>query len=214
MSSGSREDYLVNILRLAEENGTVRTSKLATYMNVAPASVTEMLRTLSENGLVKYEKYKGVTLTPEGLAYAQSIRKKHHVVERFLTDVLDLDEDSAHEEACLLEHAISNESTNKMCRILGSKVDDDCASCVNPCDNIAFDNSLLSLEPGQRGTISHLQSDNIDQVKKLLSMGFVPGREVRLESMQNNGPRVVSVGDSIIALDSEFSRIIRLTVKR
>ncbi len=50
MGSENREDYLINILRLSEGKGVVRTSELASYMKVAPASVTEMLRVLSEAG--------------------------------------------------------------------------------------------------------------------------------------------------------------------
>ena len=95
MASENREDYLINILRLTEGKSTVRTSELASYMNVAPASVTEMLRVLADAGYVNYVKYRGVSLTPEGLEYAKNIRRKHHVVERFLVDVLGI----PHEEA-------------------------------------------------------------------------------------------------------------------
>ena len=210
MSSGSREDYLINILRLAGEDGTVRTSKLASFMGVAPASVTEMLRTLSEAGLVNYEKYKGVNLTKEGLETAQNIRRKHHIVERFLTDVLDMDHQAAHDEACLMEHAISEDSANKICRIIGTKVDCDCGTCNNPCNNSDNLRSVADMSSGDRAVISHLRSDDASKVRKLLSMGFIPGREVSLDSMQNNGPRVVRIGDSIIAIDHDLSKLIIL----
>ena len=213
MSSGSREDYLINILRLTEGDSTVRTSKLASFMGVAPASVTEMLHTLSEAGLVNYEKYKGVSLTKDGMEYAQSLRRKHHIVERFLTDVLDLDHQSAHDEACLMEHAISDDSANKMCRIMGSRVDCDCTTCNNPCNTCSDGHSLADLESGEAAVISYLRSDDASKVKKLLSMGFIPGREVTLDSKQNNGPRVVRIGDSVIAIDMELSKVICLEVR-
>lgn len=210
MSNGSREDYLLNILRLTNGEGNVRTSKLAACMDVAPASVTEMLRTLSEAGYVNYEKYKGVSLTPEGLEYAQGLRRKHHIVERFLENVLDMDHQSAHDEACLMEHAISDSSANKMCRIAGTKIDDDCGTCSNPC-NVGDDaRSLANMVPGDHAIIAYLKSDDAFKVKKLLSMGFIPGREVVLESMQNNGPRVVKIGDTTFAIDKDLSAVIRI----
>ena len=183
---------------------------MAAIMNVAPASVTEMLRTLSEAGLVNYEKYKGVSLTPEGMECARNIRRKHHIVERFLTDVLDIDHQAAHDEACLMEHAISEDSANKICRIIGTKVDSDCNTCSNPCKNSSKGRSVADMSPGESGTIAYLRSDDATKVKKLLSMGFIPGREVVLDSMQNNGPRVVKLGDSIIAIDKDLSGTICL----
>ena len=107
MTTGNREDYLINILRLTEGEGVAKTTELASYMNVSPASVSEMIKVLAKEGLVNYEKYKGVSLTEEGLTYARQLRKKHHVLERFLTDYLNIDHKTAHEEACRMEHAIS-----------------------------------------------------------------------------------------------------------
>lgn len=205
MSSGNREDYLINILRLTEGEGVVRTSKLASYMGVSPASVTEMLNTLSESGYVHYEKYKGVYLTEEGIEYAKNIRRKHHIVERFLTDVLDLDHEVAHEEACRIEHSISDDSANKICRMMGTKKDGDCSTCTNSCGSEASLTVLSDVSSGETVVISHLKSDDSAKIKRLLSMGFVPGREVTMESKQNNGPKVVKIGNSVVALDEEMA---------
>lgn len=210
MSRGSREDYLINILRLTEGDGIVRTSRLASQMNVAPASVTEMLRTLSDAGFVNYEKYKGVSLTDEGREYAQSLRRKHHIVEKFLTDVLDVDCQSAHNEACLMEHAISDNSAYKMCRIIGTRINDDCDTCKNPCKNGEKIPSLADISVGNSAVISYLKSEDGSKVRKLISMGFIPGRAVLLDSMQNNGPRVIKMGDSVIAIDQELANVICL----
>ena len=88
MSTDNREDYLINILRLTEGTGVVKTTELANYMKVSPASVTEMLKVLQKEGLVNYERYRGVSLTEEGNIRARDLRRKHHIMERFLTDVL------------------------------------------------------------------------------------------------------------------------------
>ena len=99
MSTGNREDYLINILRLTEGERAAKTTELATFMKISPASVTEMLKVLAADGYVNYERYKGVTLTESGMNYARQIRKKHHVVENFLINYMDMDPNTAHNEA-------------------------------------------------------------------------------------------------------------------
>lgn len=211
MTTGNREDYLINILRLTDsKGGVVRTSELAAFMDVAPASVTEMVRALSDAGLVDYQKYKGVSLTDAGREYAMNIRRKHHIVERFLTDVLDVDHDEAHEEACRIEHSMSDNTANKFCRIIGTRQDHDCATCGDPCNRDEDCPTLETVEPGTKARISHLRGDSAANVKKLLSMGFVPGREVSVVSRIGNGPCVLSIGESTIAIDSELASAVYL----
>lgn len=206
MTTGNREDYLINILRLTEGEGVAKTTELASYMNVSPASVSEMIKVLAKEGLVNYEKYKGVSLTDEGLRYARQLRKKHHVLERFLTDYLNVDHKTAHEEACKMEHAISDESAIKMCHMMGTPVDSDCQSCIKPCkavsEGVTRITPLNRLSQSQSGRISHITSDDTDEVKKLISMGFVPGREISIETiLSDGGPRIVRMGNSTMALD-------------
>ena len=190
MTTGNREDYLINILRLTEGEGVAKTTELATYMNVSPASVSEMIKVLAKEGLVNYEKYKGVSLTEEGLTYARQLRKKHHVLERFLTDYLNIDHKTAHEEACRMEHAISDESAIKMCHMMGTS------------EGITKITPLNKLAQSESGRISHITSDDTEVVKRLISMGFVPGREISIETiLSDGGPRIVRMGNATMALD-------------
>ncbi len=208
MHAGNREDYLINILRLSESDGIVKTSKLASLMDVSPASVTEMLRILSDAGYVNYQKYKGVSLTPSGMEYARNIRRKHHIMERFLTDVLDIDHEHAHEEACHMEHYMSDDSANKICRIIGTKKDRDCSTCNNPCDDMKITKTALDIPVGSNAVISFLDGNDVEKVKKLISMGFVPGREINIYSKQNNGPTIIKMGERVVALDEDMIAII------
>lgn len=206
MTTGNREDYLINILRLTEGESMAKTTELAEYMGVSPASVSEMIKVLANEGLVEYAKYKGVSLTDEGLIYARQIRKKHHVLERFLTDYLNIDHMTAHEEACKMEHAISSDSAIKMCHMMGPQVDSDCISCKNPCkaasDGITEIMPMNGMGQGKSGRISHIKSEDSEVVKKLISMGFVPGRDVTIESiLSDGGPRVIRIGTVSMALD-------------
>ncbi len=213
MTTGNREDYLINILRLTEGDGVAKTTELATFMNVSPASVSEMVKVLASEGLVKYEKYKGMSLTEKGLVYARQLRKKHHVLEKFLMDYLNIDHATAHEEACKMEHAISNDSAIKMCHMMGTPVDSDCQSCVNPCK--AASEGVMNVMPlnklalNEGGRIIYIKSDDSEVVKKLISMGFVPGREVTVETiMSDGGPRILRMGESSIALDYRLASFV------
>ena len=216
MSTANREDYLISILRLTDGRGIAKTTELAEFMGVSPASVSEMVKVLSAEGYVKYEKYRGMSLTEKGLGYARQIRKKHHVLERFLTDYLDVDRQTAHEEACKMEHAISDESAVKMCQMMGPRVDDDCQGCSNPCktatEGLVEIKSLEGMESGMRGRISHVLSNDSAVVKKLVMMGFVPGKEILVETAVANGPHIIKMGDTSMAVDRRFSSCIFVDV--
>lgn len=205
MSSENREDYLISILRLSEGGEAVRTSKLAAFMNVAPASVTEMLRVLADLGYVNYVKYQGVSLTPEGLAYAKNIRRKHHVIERFLIDMLDIPHEEAHEQACLMEHSTSDESINRICRMIGTKVDHDCSTCDNPCGGESTVNyTAYQMSEGESGIISHLKSNNRDELKMLISMGLRPGCRITVDEVDGDVRYIGLNGDSV-AVESRLT---------
>lgn len=218
MSTDNREDYLINILRLTDGVRTVRTTELAKYMDVSPASVTEMLKVLKKEGLVNYERYRGVSLTEEGNIKARALRRKHHIMERFLTDVLDIDHKEAHDQACAVEHSISDETADRMCRIIGTKVDADCTTCNNPCTEYRSPilNCIAASDMGQgeRGRISHLSSENGDVIRKLISMGFVPGRDVELSaSVSDKGARIIKIGETTIALDKDMASAIYVNLE-
>ncbi len=218
MTTGNREDYLISILRLTGGETAAKTTELAAFMDVSPASVSEMLKILAKDGTVEYTKYKGVKLTETGLKEARQIRKRHHVVERFLTDVLDMDHQTAHEEAHRMEHSISDESAVKMCSILGHPADCDCQSCIAPCKSVS-DNGvdvtarLMDLRPGEGGKISYLRANDSGIVKKLISMGFVPGRDIAVDSkMSETGPRVVKLGPVSVVLDAAMASAVFVDV--
>jgi DtxR family Mn-dependent transcriptional regulator len=216
MTTGNREDYLINILRLTEGENTTKTTELAAFMSVSPASVTEMLKALADEGLVKYERYRGVKLTEEGLVYARLIRKKHHVIENFLINVLNVDHATAHREACRIEHVLSEESAIKMCQMMGTQVDSDCQSCSSPCkaassEGIGITAPLSDLSPGDRGMISHLKNKDSEVIKRLIMMGFVPGRELILDSISpGENMTVVSMENSVVALNADLASSVYL----
>ncbi len=211
MSTDNREDYLINILRLTNGTGSVKTTDISKYMGVAPASVTEMLKVLSREGLVNYEKYRGVSLTEKGIKDAKSLRRKHHIMERFLTDVLDVDPESAHGEAHAIEHALSDEAASKMCRLIGTKVDSDCDTCPNPCDDMigvtAICRRIPDLSIGEKGKITHLSGEDPEMVKKLISMGLAPGKTIVLDSLESDS-YILIMDDNVLAINGKMASCI------
>jgi DtxR family Mn-dependent transcriptional regulator len=212
MATGNREDYLLRILRITDGDGIAKTTDIASLMNVSAASVTEMLRALASDGLITYKKYKGVSLTPEGLAMAKRIRDKHQIAERFLMEVLAKDQGAAHEEACKMEHILSDESAKSMCRIIGG-ADAGCEVCGTDCIKKYSGVQLSRLVTGMPGKISHLKCDDPEKIRKLVSIGFVPGRNIALVNRTtNNGPMIFRMGESNIALDQELASLVYVDV--
>lgn len=113
----------------SEDGGPAKTGELSHYLKVAPSSVTGMLGKLQKRGLAKYEKYQGASLTPKGEEVAVSILQRHCVMEWFLVQVLGVPEGTFHEEACRMEHVLS-EGTARRLRALTDQPDT-CPSCYD-----------------------------------------------------------------------------------
>ncbi|ADY55876.1 iron (metal) dependent repressor, DtxR family [Syntrophobotulus glycolicus DSM 8271] len=108
------ENYLEAIYELSLDGAGARVSDIAERLGVTKASTNSAMSTLSEKGLISNEKYKEVFLTPEGLKLAKLTANKHHVIQQFLLHVLNLDPVVADEDACAIEHVISNDTVSAM----------------------------------------------------------------------------------------------------
>lgn len=104
------EDYLEAIFDLDNEKRVVRVKDIAKRMAVKMPTVSSMLKTLRNRGLVHYEKYEFVELTEDGADVGKEMRRRHQTLYRFLTGILKIDAAVADEEACKMEHTLS-EST-------------------------------------------------------------------------------------------------------
>ena len=114
------EDYAKAIYALAHRlDGPVPTSALAERLDVAPSSVTAMLKRLAATGLVRHERYRGVELTDAGERVALEVIRHHRLLELYLAETLGLDIDDVHDEADRLEHALSEELEGRIDKALG-----------------------------------------------------------------------------------------------
>ena len=113
--SSTEENYLKAIFKVCERSDKpASTNDVAILLNTKAASVTDMLKRLSEKSLINYMKYKGVTLTDNGKKIATSLIRKHRLWEVFLTDKLSFGWEEVHEIAEQLEHIQSEELTNRL----------------------------------------------------------------------------------------------------
>lgn len=120
MPSSTVENYLKAIwAHDNEENIPVATGILATELNVTPGTVTSMLKQLEKNDLATYHARQGVLLTEKGRKAAVLVIRRHRLIETFLVEIMNLDWAEVHEEAEVLEHAVSDRLLQRMDQMLG-----------------------------------------------------------------------------------------------
>ena len=120
MFTANKEDYLRGLYILQEEKGEIKSIDLAHYLNVSKPSVSEMVQELNKEGLVDYRKYSKLKFTPKGRKIARKLTSKHRLIEIFLKNILKIESKNVHQEAHRLEHAFSDESINKLKKLLGN----------------------------------------------------------------------------------------------
>ena len=116
--SQSLEDYLETVLLLSEKGKVARVKEIAQQRNVKPSSVIDALKTLSEKGLIEHERYGYVRLTRAGKRVAKKIYRRHKILKQFFKDILGLNEESAQENACIIEHYINKQGMERLLAFL------------------------------------------------------------------------------------------------
>lgn len=108
------ENYLEAIYNLDNEKRVVRVKDIAKRLGVKMPTVTNMLKTLNDRGLVNYERYEYLELTDKGEDVGKEIDRRHHIFRDFLTNILGIDFDRADEEACSMEHAVGPTTMDRL----------------------------------------------------------------------------------------------------
>lgn len=110
----SYEDYIEAIYDLClRSGGSVRSVDVASELGFSKASVARATKNLREGGYIEQERYGEITLTDKGRAYGERILNRHRVLRGFLVDILGVDMEVANEEACMMEHTISQDTMDK-----------------------------------------------------------------------------------------------------
>ena len=203
MLSQSVQDYLKTIYKL-QENGTVSTTEIAKELNVSGASVTGMLKRLAGMKMVDYNSYKGVRLTDDGEKIALEIIRHHRLLELYLKEMLGFSLEKVHDEACRLEHYISEEFADNINELLGNPQFDPHGHPIPMKDGSMPDMNevnLTDIDAGKTVVIKRLSDSDSKLLAYLEESKLVPGTEIEvIEKAPFNGPITVNytLGDKII----------------
>ena len=208
----SVEDYLKVIYHLSSQGGFATTSDIAGALEVAPPSVSGMVKRLSETGLIEHVPYRGVQLTNQGRRAALRMIRRHRILEVYLTQQLGYDWDNVHEEAERLEHAVSDELIERMEGALGNPRYDPHGAPIPTAAGEIEEAELIALADAPVGaTLELRQVDDDDpaRLRYLADLGLTPGTRMTVTDRQPfNGPTTVRIGAAPRVVGRELALIV------
>jgi DtxR family Mn-dependent transcriptional regulator len=216
-NSEAIEDYAKAIYGLSHRSeGPVGTTELADRVGVTPATATAMLKRLDARGLIRYQPYRGATLTADGERVALEVIRHHRLLESYLAQALGMPWDRVHEEAEVLEHYISEDLEALIAEKLGEPSHDPHGDPIPGPDLAPLGDSgsrpLSDLEPGAKATFARVSDIDPAMLRYLSERGIIPGVEIRVTGRQPfEGPLLVEVAGVEHALGGELVRRIRVT---
>lgn len=188
MISRTEENYLKSIFKIAERNiNPVNTNAISKAISTSAASVTDMMKRLSNKNLIHYEKYKGVHLTEEGAKLATQLIRKHRIWEVFLVGKLNYNWSEVHELAEELEHIQSDELVNRIEKYLGfPKFDPHGDPIPNEEGKFTIRNQSVfsNLELGEEGVLVGLKNHDSSLLKYLDNINIKLGSLLKVISIE------------------------------
>ena len=180
------EDYLKAIYTLAGDQKAASTSAIAKRLKVSSAAVTAMLKRMSEAGLVRYQRRRGVMLTKVGTALALETIRRHRLLESFFTDHLAMDWHQAHVEAETLEHFISREMEKLIDSKLGHPLSDPHGHPIPSAKGVVSKEALkllTDLTAGTSAVVRRVSDEDAEHMRWWKKIGLVPGSPIRVREV-------------------------------
>ncbi len=201
--------YLEAIYYMWSENEPLRSARLADWLGVSRPTVAVGLRRMTRDGLVRMNARKEIELTTAGMSAAESIVRRHRIMERWLTDGLGLDWVTADAEAARLEHAVSDVVERRLYEVLGRP-----ATCPhgNPIPGYSEasprETRVSSLQSGARATITRVSEVAEREAPRLLAYldqrDLTPGREISVLAADEVGKTIrVRVAEQDVTLSHD-----------
>jgi DtxR family Mn-dependent transcriptional regulator len=205
--SSSVGDYLKAIWELAVDSGEVAASTkgVAERLSVSAASVSNMFARLQETGLVEHERYRGATLTERGRREALRLVRRHRLIETFLLEHLGYPWQEVHGEAERLEHAVSDDFTERLAEFLGHPDHDPHGGPIpSPEGVLEADDSfpLSQAVAGKLLRISKVRDEDAEMLDYLGDRNLVPGRLLTI--------REVRALDGVVIVEDEEAEVYAL----
>ena len=212
MPNPTIEDYVKTIYMLQRKGEKVTTSALALQLQLADASITDMLKKLSSKGFVRYERYQGVELTGSGRRMALKIVRRHRLWEMFLVEFLGFSWDKIHDEAERLEHVTSDELEHQLDKVLGFPTVDphgDPIPTINGELDHRKETPLADYDSGAKVRIYRVSDHDPEILQHAARMGLALNTKLVIsEKMRFDGSMVVRVGSKQRFLSREVAKSI------
>ncbi len=212
MPSESSEMYIQTIFRLTEKHTHASISEIAAAMGHSVSTVSEKVKHLTSEGFLVHEWREQVTLSDKGKITAGKILRKRRLIESFLFQIAGYGIHELHDEACRLEHVISERLSDALDRMLGFPEHDPHGHAIPGREGRIKQRALSSLSetaPGKTVTIAALQTTDPELLKYISDMGLVPGTPCRIiDKAPFNGPIRIAVKESILPLSVSMASLI------
>lgn len=233
----SLEDYLETVYELVRDHKFARVKDISAARGVKPASVSLAMRRLADMGLVEYERREYIGLTSTGEVVARRVMARHRILHRLFEDVLRMEPGAAEQDACAMEHSLSDEAVDRLVRFFEflricpdakdllerfhgcSAVHEGVVDCGRRCSAAKRSRRsgepaprrLADLVPGERGTVT--QIDGRGEVRgRLLDIGVMPDVEVEVTRVTPRGDVLwVALGGFQLSISREEAEAVRVT---
>lgn len=209
MPSEHIENYLKNIYKIQTSGGKVSTTSLSEKLQISPASVSEMIKKLADEGSLTHTPYKGVELTESGKRTALKIVRKHRLWEMFLVEVLHFGWDEIDEEAEKFEHIMSDKMEEKIDEVLGSPSVDphgDPIPSKNGTIKALRSFPLSSIGEGTNVRVVRVNDANAELLHYASSIGLSLNKKIGIKQrMKFDNSLIVKMGSKEITISSTLA---------
>jgi DtxR family Mn-dependent transcriptional regulator len=211
------EMYLRTIWELHEEGVPALRARLVERLGVSAPAVSETVHRLEDEGLVVLDDGRRVHLTDEGRHLAAGVMRKHRLAERLLTDVIGLDLEHAHNEACRWEHVISDLVERRLVEVLGDPTTSPFGNPIPADDATQVWSDLVTAgaaaAAGASGTVARISERlqvDVDLMRDLREHGVVPGAVATCTA--EDGMVRVGTADGVVRLDGRAAELVWIRV--
>jgi len=207
------EDYLKAVWNATEwSDAPVTVTMLSTRLGLSPSSVSEIVRKLTDRGLLTHPRYGSVTLTDDGRAIALATVRKHRLIETFLVEYLGYEWDEVHDEAEVLEHAVSDEFVERLAQRLGQPTHDPHGDPIPGPDGVLpaeERTELAGVEDGSRVRVARVSDEDPVLLRHLRDVGVELGVTVEVVAQRAAAGTVdVSIAGEKVTLGLPAARAI------
>lgn len=204
------EDYLKAVYKLQQAGDPVSTTALAEELERSAASVTNMVKSLAAQGLLRHTPYRGVLLTASGKAAALRIIRRHRVIELYLIERLGFSWEDVHAEAERLEHAASEALIDRMAQALGEPSIDPHGSPIPTRDGELAHTEWIPLAElkGGRGVVREVSDRSPRTLRELAALGLFPGTRIRCLGEGADGVARLEVDDRSFDVEPVLARAV------